>query len=232
LKVKAATEVSARAKEYVDFVASWRASAKRVRRYEAWAKLLDEKLKRPRTWPPKEDVDKLALASAKVVEAENELLDAEDASALTDLGTAEDLKKAYEALATLGAKYDVWPTEPLSSLPTLSVAPFQAAASPTNKLAIGPLVEKAEHALPSPPTQTVRQSPVFGNAWAALALVLGLLVAVLVVLATQVYPAAGVPFGTTKDYLAAIAAGATGAALVQFLQGPLTTFLTRLRPGA
>jgi hypothetical protein len=233
LKANAAKEVSARAKESVSLIASWCDSAKRVRRYEAWAKLLDEKLEHTRPWPPKEDADKLVLAAAKVVEAENELLDAENASVLKDLGTDQDLKEAYETLASLGAKYDVWPPiKPLSSPATLFAAPFQDHNAPVDVLAIKPLVAKPQHELPSPPTKMVSIRPVFGNAWAALALVLGVLLAVVGVLATQVYPAAGTPFGTTKDYLAAIVAGATGPAVVQFLQGPLTTFLTRLRPGA
>lgn len=233
LKANAAKEISARARERVDLIATWRKSATRVRRYEVWAALLAEKLKHRKPWPPKEDAEKLTLVAAKIVEAENELLDAEDASALKDLGTAEDLEEAYEVLAGLGAKYDVWPPiKPLSSPATLSAAPFQNPDAPKDKLAIEPLVDEAEHELPSPPTKTVSMEPVFGNAWAALALVLGVLLAVLGVLATQVYPAAGTPFGTTKDYLAAIAAGAAGPAVAQFLQGPLTTFLTRLRPGA
>jgi hypothetical protein len=233
LKANAAKEVSARAKERVDLIATWRNSATRVRRYEAWAALLAEELKHAKPWPPKEDANKLTLASAKVVEAENELLDAEDASALKDLGTAEDLKEAYGALASLGAKYDVWPPiKPLSSPKTLTAAPFQDPNAPEDELAIEPLVDEAEQELPSPPTKTVSMRPVFGKAWAALALGLGMLLAILGVLATQVYPAAGMPFGTTKDYLAAIVAGATGPVVALFLQGPLTTFLTRLRPGA
>jgi hypothetical protein len=42
----------------------------------------------------------------------------------------------------------------------------------------------------------------------------------------------GTAFGTTKDYLAAITAGATGTTLANFLQTRLSSLLTRLRPGS
>jgi len=43
----------------------------------------------------------------------------------------------------------------------------------------------------------------------------------------QVYPESGEAFGTTKDYISAFVAGATGGTAVQFIQGPLTGLFMR-----
>ena len=62
-----------------------------------------------------------------------------------------------------------------------------------------------------------------------LAVALGLLIAVLALLFGGIYPDSGEAFGTSKDYISAFVAGATGSAVVQFIQSPLTSLLARDR---
>ena len=64
-----------------------------------------EKETKPDPW---KDEETLHLASIKVFEAQNELLDVQDAAGLASLSTDEDLKSAYRKLAYLGGRIKKW----------------------------------------------------------------------------------------------------------------------------
>jgi hypothetical protein len=186
----------------------------------------------------------LGTNTRTVADGKNELLDAEDAAALTALSTNSDLRKAYNSIAHLGKKYGVSTesareeqaleatAEDEAQLLEAQRAGQEVGVEPP-KLTIGSWVHDANDV-------TVTEEPVtvtdidphagFLPPWVLPAL--GGIVALVAVLVAEIYPEGGEPFGTTKDYLAAFVAGATGTAVAQFLQGPLAAFVTRLRPGA
>jgi hypothetical protein len=85
--------------------------------------------------------------------------------------------------------------------------------------------------LPERPETVTKLDPDVGHLPPWVLPTLGGIVALLGVLVAEIYPDGGVAFGTTKDYLAAFVAGASGTIVGQFLQGPLAAFATRLRPG-
>jgi len=92
------------AKEYSDLIESWKAMAAQIKRYNLWGIRLSDKKKvmTPGDW------EVLQHASAKLLEAKNEILDARDDATLVALGATDDLKHAYGQLAYLGGRYRVW----------------------------------------------------------------------------------------------------------------------------
>ncbi len=248
LKVRAAKEISEQAKVYTGLIADWRKSVKQIIRYYRWAALL-EAIFKDMNPKPEDDWKALQSATGRIVEALNELLDAEDAAALKELGAAEDLKEAYKTLATLGGKYCVWqaPVEPGTEVgvfrgatrifvqspdsPNWAAHCLRPQSDPASPQSIAALAASLpfESPSPRPPRVNVRRpTPI---ATTVLSIGLALVIALAVAFAA-IYPATGAAFGTSKDYLAAITAGATGGTLSRFLQTPLTTLLTRLRPGS
>ncbi|HLL41286.1 MAG TPA: hypothetical protein VK357_16720 [Rubrobacteraceae bacterium] len=249
LKVGAAKEISTQAGAYAGLIAEWRESFKQILRNYAWAARLQKQFEGMDPKPPEEDRKTLRNAAGKLVEALNELLDAKDATALKELGTTEDLKEVYKALAALGGKYNVWL---VTGRPVTDGKLFRNAirifADSENSSefaaeilkqpddeesaqSIAELAGAGSFKSPSPKPHAVNVRRFSPTATAVLSVGLALLIALVATFVAQVYPVSGTPFGTTKDYFAAIAAGATGAAISSFLQSPLTSLLTRLRPG-
>jgi hypothetical protein len=104
LEVGAAQKIISQVQQYVNLIKTWQDMAKQIRRYELWA----EELQKKEDDMTQVDKEMLHLAQAKLMEAENEMLDAKDAATLADLGAAEDLRHAYGQLAYLGSRYEVW----------------------------------------------------------------------------------------------------------------------------
>jgi hypothetical protein len=242
LGVGAATEISARAREYVKLLAAWRKDAARARRYDHWAQALEEKLASEGHDPSAEDLTALFEARVKIAEAQNELLYAEDALDLERSGVIGDLKQAYETLARLGASVAVWESvgeEPRADSRRSARRRVQreGIAEENSHESSGPIGRfpadgggrAAEPLLLARGRRPVEMGRWFRLAPTLLGLALALLIAVSALLVAGLYPETNEPFGTTRDYIAAFAAGATGPAAAQFLQGPLTSFLARAR---
>jgi hypothetical protein len=104
LKVGEAQDIKDKADEYVKLIDHWRQMAAEVTRYLNWIR----KLEKQADMEPWDDQEMLRWASAKVMEAKNEMLDVKDAAMLASLGTDEDLRLAYGTLAFLGGRYKVW----------------------------------------------------------------------------------------------------------------------------
>lgn len=111
LKVGQAEKIKTKADEYVDMIIQWKNMAAKIRSYRAWGmKLLEKEIELSKTLEPMTIGDREILRQAlgRVEEASNELLDATETSDLTRLGSAEDLKGAYNYLSYLGGRYKVW----------------------------------------------------------------------------------------------------------------------------
>ncbi len=104
LTVGATQKIVAKAKEYIDLINAWQVMAAQIKRYSLWSIRLSNK----KDDMTSGDWEVLQRASAKVLEAKNEILDAKDVNTLADLGAADDLKRAYGQLAYLGGRYGVW----------------------------------------------------------------------------------------------------------------------------
>jgi hypothetical protein len=140
LKVGETKEISEKAKEYADLVATWRKAADRLRFYERWAQRIASTLQNTAQNPtnsswiqrlvsglgnsPQEpkaqnpDQQKLNDAAETVAQAKNGLLDVEDAAALESVVKAEPLRQAYNTIARLGGsdKYNI-PAEDIGPEP-------------------------------------------------------------------------------------------------------------------
>ena len=103
LAVGAAQKITIHANGYVNLIKAWQVMAAQIKRYELWGYKLSDKKDMTAG-----DQEVLQRARAKVMEAKNEMLDAMDAATLADLGSAEDLRRAYTQLAYLGSRYGVW----------------------------------------------------------------------------------------------------------------------------
>jgi hypothetical protein len=239
LKVGATKELSDKAKGWTDLVAMWRMHAERLKFYEAWGANLERK-----RCISVDDRKIFGGAIGTVAAGRNELLDAEDAAALIALSTSRELRQAYNSIAQLGKKYRVSP-EPASAPPAAQHRRLQrlqqrfrrtheeALPDDRTDLAVGRWVDAAKRVRFTEQPRTVTEmDPPVGRVPSWVLPALGGIVALLTVLVAEIYPDGGVTFGTTKDYLAAFVAGATGTAVAQFLQGPLAAFVTRLRPGS
>jgi hypothetical protein len=227
LKVGATKELSDKAKGSTDLVATWRKIAERLRYYEIWGANLESN----KTLSD-EDRKTLVKVNGTVADGKNELLDAEDAAALTALSTNRELRQAYNSIAHLGKKYEVSPTptpeqraprrvEGVGAQPQEEEQAGQEVPRPVGAgLAVSRWVRGADPVtLPERPETVTKLDPDVGHLPPWVLPTLGGIVALLGVLVAEIYPDGGVAFGTTKDYLAA------------FVQGPLAAFATRLRPG-
>jgi hypothetical protein len=248
LAVGAAKLISEQAQGYVGLIGNWRTLSADIKRYALWAVRLNERFARIN--PSQRHRRMLQDASAKALEAYNELLDARDAPALAELGAAEDLKASYKTLSYLGAWHRVWePPETqkprerrsreadrlgdvhvdLFDLSTETRREIVAALSESPESVINRWKRGAEIQRPRPEIG-VEVGAEAGRLFGGFGVVSSLIVASLVTLLAlivQVYPAGA--FGTLKDYLSAIAVGATSTVAINFLQGPLTGLLGRLR---
>jgi hypothetical protein len=104
LDVGGATKRGAEADEATTLIEEWRALATGIKRLVVWVLTL-------RTCATDaEDLIVIQEAEHSVREATNELLDAKDMKGLDALKTRSDIEKAYQQLARLGSKYNVWVT--------------------------------------------------------------------------------------------------------------------------
>ncbi len=108
LPVGGAPKVTAQVKEFVGLLQAWQTLAFQVKRYELWAIRLTQALGAGQIQMSPADQELLQRARARVAEAREEMLDAHDAPGLAELGSAEDLRRAYASLAYLGGRYQLW----------------------------------------------------------------------------------------------------------------------------
>lgn len=214
LTVGATQKIMAKAKMYLDLIKSWQVMATQINRYNLWSIRL---LKKKDDMTPG-DWEVLHQASAKVLEAKNEILDAKDDTTLADLGAADDLKRAYSQLAYLGSRYDVWkaPEE-------LTDRWFLKGGSSIHRL-VKWLQEAEFVSLPSEEAAVIeRYSRVIGDAGV---LLLAVIVAILIGL-TQIY--FGKTFGTLQDYLTLIFIGGGSQVVVKGLVDTITQLRSPLK---
>ena len=213
LKVGETQKKMAEAKQYLNLIKSWQVMATQINRYNLWSnQLLNKKeVMTPRDW------EVLQRASAKVLEAKNEILDIKDDTTLADLGAADDLKSAYSQLAYLGSRYKVWkaPEE-------LTYRWLQKGGS------IHRLVKWLQEAefvsLPSEEAAVIeRYSRLIGDAGV---LFLAVIVAILIGL-TQIY--FDKTFGTLQDYLTLIFIGGGSQVVVKGLVDTITQLRSPLK---
>ncbi len=95
--------IKAKADEFTRLIGQWKEIAEKVKKYIIWCSDLSEiKIE---FWRDKELFKK---ASAKVVEAWNELLSIKNNEELMELEIENDLKQAYVNIAYLCSRYEVW----------------------------------------------------------------------------------------------------------------------------
>ena len=244
LAVGAVQKISTQAKEHVALIENWQKMALEVKRYTLWY---------IRLWATQGMIyrhrDMLERAGARIIEAKHEMLDARDAAALAEVGTAADLKRAYGTLAYLGSLYGVWEVpegkkqrqerkEGAKAMmllaekdvkitdfaPTFADPAQQLQASLPAKLRFKEWIKNAHNVSVAPITvpKVERNKRWIGN---AIALGIILLVGTVALLLT-VY--SDKPWGTGRDYVAAVLLG-VGAPLATQLLDTVKEFWGRLR---
>jgi hypothetical protein len=211
LPVGGAEKIKERADGYIKLIKDWEGLAKEIKRYRLWTINLSDKND---TMTP-DDQEVFSRAKAKIDEAINEMLDAKDALTLDDLGSAEDLKWAYDQLAYLGSRYGVWEApekekdlnKRKSDYELLYKSICSFACLDINRLFISQDINKwlkqakSISIVPEKAAEIERSIRQFGDL-----IVIGLAIAVVILTGlTQLY--FGKPFGTPLDYLSVILLG-------------------------
>ena len=238
LEVGEATARAATARELTALLKRWLGLAREVCRYELWALLLDRLAAIPEQAGglSERDAARLRKAHARVVEAHEELLDAEDAADLERVGAERDLREAYAMLARLGGRYRLW------------VGPELAAARPAAEI-VNAVTDRTDVDVPGalraykaalwlPTDPATAPSSIFGAAsfvleplgtlrmlagsrvlWDATVFGLALLVGIVAGLVAFYF---GKTFGTWEDYLTVILVGTGSQVLLKGLTDTLT----------
>jgi len=245
LAVGAVQKVSTQAKEYVALIENWRKMAAEIKRYTLWYIRL-----RPSRGMDQRHRGMLERAGARIIEAKQEMMDAKDGATLAELGAAADLKRAYGTLAFLGSLYGVWEAPEkekgreerregakammllsrenvriMSFAPTYADSNRHLDADLPEELHFGEWMEKA-HYVPVAPRDVPQVER--NKRWIVNATVLGTLLLVgILALLFPVY-SADEPWGTSRDYVAAVVLGA-GATLAVQLADAVKQLWERLR---
>lgn len=210
LPVGGAPKVAAEVKEFVGLLQTWRKLAFQVKRYEVWAMRLTQAVNAGLIQISPADQELLQRARARVAEAREEMLDARDTPGLADLGSAEDLRRAYGFLAYLGGRYQLWerPQANKTKQESLADARLLCAGLPLPQVHLGALLAQAAGTVLGPLDlpQVDHAVRVLGD----LVLVTVAVIVAIVAGLNQYY--FGKTFGTVPDYLVVLFLGsAVGA---------------------
>jgi hypothetical protein len=221
LEVGEATARGGTADSYVSFVDQFKLLAVRVRQLEPWAAaLLVDAGNNAADWTEFE-VQLLYAATAKVLEAKHELLDATDPTALEQLGAERDLDRAYGTFAILGSRHGIWWSDLPAAAPTAEEAPALLFAMPDGGAAASLGLPAVGELIVAAAKPTVLHKSLGWIADAGV-LVLAVVTGLVGALAAFYF---GQAWGSTVDYLTAIFIGG-GAQLLTSGVGDTVTKLT------
>jgi hypothetical protein len=246
LKIGGAEARARQANDYTTLIGTWCAMAEQTKRYELWALAVAEFAESNPAGSSEEnmsfdDLAQLRVATGKIYEGKNELLDATDASTLTGLGAAKALDAAYGTLASLGGLYSIWvPPLPISATGTAPSPPVIRALTllengPIKRAALGSQVPEETDAVEKwvesvksvavTPAQAVVLRKTLRWIADAGVVALALVVGIIAALDTLWF---GKTWGTLQDYLSFIFVGVAAQGVAKGLTGTLT----QLRGGA
>jgi hypothetical protein len=231
LAVGAVQKITTQAKEYVTLIENWRKMAIEIKQYTLWyIRIWATQGMTPR------HREMLERAGARLIEAKNEMMDAKDTATLANLGTAEDLKRAYGTLAYLGSLYGVWEAPEaqkeqeqreegavaimLLQKEEVKISEFASVYTDSNQNLVetlpDPQFDEWLNEAKYVPLTSEKVARIERNRrWLGNVIALGLILLIgILPLLLQAY--SDKPWGTLRDYVAAFLLGAGAAVVAQF----------------